>query len=521
MIKYFYWPLAFVVSLVAAKLVLEGTKRYEPRNHDAILKGLELGRLYWITATITLLLVMADGVASLVRSEAIQYDAEVGSLIVSWMFAQGWPMYHGAESAERYALLYGPGMYLPIAWVFQMGGEMLAGRMVGMVGAVVGMVATFALVRRDSRKWFFLMWMLLGFMLMLRPTFTARMDSWLYAFAALAALAASRGNLVAIGILAGIAATVKVTAVLYFAPLAVWAFLIKRPTKTEIATGMAAAVVVALAPFALPGIGLVDYLEWIKAAGKHGIDMTLLGSNVGVLLLILFPALWSCYLAQGWSGESRTAFLGLMVTVAVGTLIAITAGKVGSGYYHLVPIVPAVLLTMRQAPSWKLGATLQFASILNLVFILLGFLFVSYNLVAGGSTGSKKVTPEALAEIDTAIARVGDARLLSIGTGKLENRSTNALPYLVRKGGSYLLSDVAMWDMEQSGLAIPAETIERIRRCVVPYWLIPAGDTPFHTENLYAPSRLMLEPVREAFMGRYQKIEGGKTFDLWACTGRQ
>ena len=117
------------------------------------------------------------------------------------------------------------------------------------------------------------------------------------------------------------------------------------------------------------------------------------------------------------------------------------------------------------------------------------------------------VSDAAIHELDNDMAAVPDRARFSVGPGRLEARQSDALFHALIQGGGYLLSDVVMWDMDESGLVISSGAIKRLADCSISTWAIPAGSIPFHAVSLYHPKsdRFVMEPFAVTFSRHYHK----------------
>ncbi|MYM92337.1 hypothetical protein [Duganella vulcania] len=517
-----YWPASLLISVLVSMAMLSYARRFEPKNFALAADALLGQRVFLVCAAILGAVVGLEAILSVLHPEAIQYEPEGASLIAAWLFAHGQPLYHAAGNAQRYSLLYGPMMYLPFSAIFKFGGGMALVRAVGVFGVALAVASMWVLARVSNLRGYLLLYGVGALCLILPPIFTGRADAISFAMVVLGATAACSGNLLALAAFAAIAVGAKATAVLYFIPLLFLLLQERRQRAADLWFAFAVFTGLVLLPFAVPGISLRSYVYWLSAAAKHGLVPELLVMNVVVLVTLAAPAIWAAVASAAWRQDDRRPWWGLWVAVASGVVLSVPAAKVGSGYFHIVPFAPVFMLVLVRAGGWRLGLVQRSTGLVFAAFLLLSVLFMARHvsvLLFGERT--IKVPDAALVEIDHYIAAVGSPSTLSMGAGDLSHRQTNAALYVLRHGGAYLINDVTMWDMEGSGIAIPEKTIEAISTCQVPNWLIPAGDKPFHSQNLYAPDRLIFGPIEAIFSQRYELVEHGHYYDLWRCRKAQ
>lgn len=513
-----YWPATLFLSAVVSIFMLNCAKRFEPATYVNTVHALNGQRVFMLCAAALLGLLGIEATCSLLQAESVQYEPEGASLIAAWLYAHGQPLYHSADSVQRYSLLYGPLMYLPFSAIFKLGGGMVAARCVGIAGVMVSGAGMWLIVRASRLRGYLFLCALGVVILAIPQMFTGRADAISYSAVVLGACAAAAGNVVALALLAGVAAGCKATAVLYFGPLLYMALQLCKPTLTGWISAMLVFGAVVLLPFSLPGVSLPSYLYWLREAGKHGLVPSLFLTNVVVLLVLAAPALWAAVSTRAWRHQDRGPWRALCVTLGFGFLLSVPAAKIGSGSYHLIPFAPAFALLLARAAHWHVGLVQRSSQVVYTAFLLLSFLFMSrhaHTVLFGEE--SAKVPLAALAEIDRYTENARGHGAISMGAGELSHRQTNAALYVLRHGGRYLFNDVTMWDMEGAGLPIPKATVDAIARCDIPNWLIPAGDLPFHSGNLYFPQRQIFVPVDTVFAQHYVLAERGHYFDLWRC----
>lgn len=513
-----YWPASLVLSFLLCVLVLGYVGRFEPANYRGLVSAVHNDRVFWLCAAIFAVPLALEATLSVLHAEAIQYEPEGASLIVAWLYGHGLPIYHSADSAERYSLLYGPMMYLPFSAIFKAGGGMVAARLYGLFWVLTAVVGMWWLVRRDDRRGYLFCLGLFSLCLILPPIFTGRADAASLAAVTLGAIAASAGSLAALACCCALAVGAKATAFLYFVPLLVVCAQARRPTPGQICLAAIMFASLVLAPFALPGVSLGAYCYWLRAAGKHGLLLDLLIMNIVVFLTLAAPALWACAASTSWRANHGRSLLALVVTLAAGLALSVPAAKVGSGYFHMVPFVPVLMLVMVRSPQWHVGTVQRLTTVIHTAFFLFALLFMARHLSALlYGERSIKVTPAVLAEVDRFVRQYRDDGGISMGSGQLGHRQTNAAFYTLRHGGAYLLNDVAMWDMEGASLPIPEATLSVVARCQISNWLVPAGDKPFRSANLYSPERMMMPGLESIFQSRYEMVQHGHYFDVWRC----
>jgi hypothetical protein len=149
-----------------------------------------------------------------------------------------------------------------------------------------------------------------------------------------------------LGVLTGFAAALKIHALLYFLPLAIFA-LIRVPDiraaglcATAGATGFIVALVTAFQANPREALNLGRLLIVVS---HHKFSAYQLCNNVPIALGLTAPfalTLWGRWAGRGW--DSRTALTAASMALSV-ALVTIVATTPGAGPYHFMPLVPVLL----------------------------------------------------------------------------------------------------------------------------------------------------------------------------------
>lgn len=448
----------------------------------------------------------------------VEFDAEAGSLLVSLMWLNGGEMYHGLNDPLRTALLYGPFTFIAYAIPLWVEPSLYFTRLTSAVALVVSFVMTNRLViscgrdkphHRRIQVWGLALAIPFGAVL-----YTSRADALLLLCMALATTVALKGRVVAAGIVAGIAIGLKASALLYVVPVVV--LLKMRGTSLgRIGLGAFAASVTALLPFALPGISLGNYVDWLLEATRHGVQKDILLPNVLWLAAATLPMI-------GTIGRMDRAGKAVALAMCVcAALTAFMAGKVGAGAYHLVPYLPLYLWLLSQTGESKLHPVQMAHSVALLVagpIVLLSFVLNSLFLLPLAGHRETK-TSEAIYDDIRQIARTNPTRQLAIGYGELQHRQSNAALFVAMNGGRVLMTDVAMWDMHAAGRPLPESTLSALANCSGQLWLVPKGDTPFRSASLYrrnGPADLFGR-AEAVFAANFEFTKSSGYFDVYRC----
>jgi hypothetical protein len=334
---------------------------------------------------------------------------------------------------------------------------------------------------------------------------------------------------------AGIAVNVKVHAVVYFVPIAVFTFRQKRFPGLVIAAGIA--ILTICIPFLFPNVSLKNYADTMRQASQHGLSVVEL-RNLGAYILsfcVFAMCLGLCVfrtpkrLIQFTGGEHSAYFLAMIVAVG---LICIPASKYGSGPHHLMPFFPILAVGAGRAISqtkWNVDPRPFSKQVL--LIILVSWLASCY------ASGIQRIRIERKAEslerypplagdIEHIIGTYGKEYLLLCGAGSDAGYSdTYSRPLLVFAGFPISLDPGALMERKRAGTALPAlsdflEDIQKGRSTVKPVmWLIPRGSDPFSMHTAYPPADCLFSSAfREDFKNTFSLKAATQYFDLYTKT---
>src|SRR4051794_4963738 len=271
----------------------------------------------------------------------------------AWLWATGHPLYHAPDAPERYAILYGPGVFMAVGVSLKaLGPTLVAAKLPGTAAAIAGILLSWVVYRP------FLGWrrslqvtaiVVLGAMCFRHMTYWVRPDPFELLAVAAAMLAVTRAwRLTAVLVLAaatGVCANLKIHGVLYVLPL--YALLFDRFGFWAVIITTIGSMLFAAAPFALPGISLTNYLAWLGDATHHGINSALAWRAVLWLALAFTAMIWSSLALAGVTINliprrlcEDSGFGWLLVASLL--LTALFASKAGAGPHHLAPLFPVI-----------------------------------------------------------------------------------------------------------------------------------------------------------------------------------
>ena len=462
---------------------------------------------------------------------------EPNTAIVAWIYAQGGQLYHALDAAERYAFLYGPVPYIVTSWMYELVGPgVFAAKLAGFVCFLLTNVVILLSVRKRFGKQLVPYIVALGYFAIValffkNHSFWSKPDPFMILATAVGLYAClmrpGRYAWLLCGIALGISVDAKVTGAVYFLPYLAWFF--DRDGYRAPLVILLAGAVVALLPFWPTGqVSLINYLQWLQAAGGHGFSTMLIVQNAVFLVFLLAPLIFFVFWQGGsvglrsWLMTRRLVLAGAAVS---GVLILVAASKSGSGPHHFLPFLPplafltahavANVYAYKPVTNWSVyGFWAPLAALLIAATLKAGMAFY----YGAGVALAQRNGVGVVAEVKT-IAREYPDKHIYMGYGDGSRYVTTFVrAELAYMGNPYLIDPSAMMDFQLSGIEIPQATIDRMLGDEKALWLIPTDQEPFTIANWYFRYQgglLFDENFRSAFKDHFRKSESRKYFDLY------
>lgn len=516
-----YFFILFFSAIICLP-VTDGIKNYAPKLFNKFENFIDRGTGAKIITFFLLLLLGIEGGLSVYKGGYIEYDAELASLIVSWLYSNGHQIYQNLDGPEVYSILYGPIMYIPAALIFKAGGWMNEARLIGVSGIVVFFASSWIVIKDQKYRFEILLWLAVSIYMTLYFVFCTQLNSWLIALPVIGVIGATTGRLWVIAIVAGISVGIKITSILYFAPIIIWVLLDRKIQIKEAIVAVIIFIATVAAPFGLPGVDLNGFIFWIKAASLHKKIAVSFWINLSILVTLCAPVIVLLWEKRRHLSDIKSPALTFVATFVSGTIVCYLASKEGSGSYHLIPFVGSILLTIHTRKDWTASTGAVFAFLFFSLFAPISFLqhsqFLSLHIVEMNGVMKSKTNDAVVSEMNSIIKDKGDVLSFSMGSGKLSHHQNSAILELLKAGGTYVLSDVNYTDWKASGISLPKSTLDIFKNCGVKNWLIPSGNDPFVSTVSYRANEPLFEDISALFPMYYKKEVSGKYFDLWTCS---
>ncbi len=481
---------------------------------------------------------LAAGIAGIIITPVIYLfsngfgeQGEATFSAVSWLLANGNPLYVGLHSAERYSLQHGPIVYFVVGYIMKAFGPGYLTAKVAAVGALLLSIAFSWLLFRtrlsklDSfcllglEAWLFLHW---------PYTYLIRPDALmlLCVSAGLYFIETSQKRfqlIIVITLLLGLMINLKIHGFIYFLPILYLVY--RRFGARTVAVIGGLSILLAIVPFLSPHVSLTNYFLWLSNSIYHGIVVKRIAAKI---LLVAAIVILPVAVGKLCGINLRSFYLShrsLLLVVFVAMVLPLIIGsKVGSGTNHLIPFIPTFMYLYmlfidyirRNQASWQSAAVSPGARYLSVALITLIIGVVTIGGINPQKRMIEKITVSGREAIIQDLRRLEAdyaGYTLAIGYGEKDNmlyRDITPLP--VFRGSPYLIDMVAISDMACSGVTIPATTAGKLNDGEIKVWLIPRGEKPF-AYYLFDGS------FRNNFLNNYQMAGKTEYFDVWVYRG--
>lgn len=429
---------------------------------------------------------------------------EASVLVLGEHVRRGLPLYPSDLGHTMDGLLYGPLLAALNAVTLSSPIDAFLGSKLLALASTMLAVGLCATQIRDRRALLYI-----GFLGAFDLVFFNRAEPHLLLLTALACRCAvvpdARTRAWLLGLLAGLAVSLKVHGALYIVAVFMWcqADWLQKPTLwLRIAL---ASLVTALPWFWLPGISLPGYLHFLKLASLHGLEPRILLDN-GIFLL----ALWLPLLAL------RCPWRPVVGIAALEVLVALLGAKKGAGCWHLLPFVllHAHMLDqrLRQSPETPLRPQIILLAVLPMLSFAMGTAFglapgIQHHLQQRSDMVQARLELQGLAQSNPGLV---------LATGGERGYELNYLRIDLERQGMRQIDVPAFVDLQWAGIS-DAPLAQALGHCRIPHVAVPRGEPAFTNLSGYSGRPLFSDAVRQAFADRFVLMTRTLHFDLYRC----
>jgi hypothetical protein len=254
------------------------------------------------------------------------------------------------------------------------------------------------------------------------------------------------------------------------------------------------------------------HAEWLGLAASSGVTRLLLAQNAAWAAFLALPLLY-----RWWRRGARPERPSLALLSGMAGIVVLAA-KPGSGPYHLLPFIPALVWFDASAGLRNDAPTVGHSPDAWRRALLIAGIVLAAGSQAYFLAGLHRTEwSEASRELRALLA----GQPVSAQVGYADAGPLSYLRVLaVFRSGTYLLDTPAVQEHQRADVEIPDATVDRFRRCETPVWILPRGE-PFSAVNAYPQTghrRLFPETLRSAFLARYTQTASGRYYEVWTCT---
>jgi hypothetical protein len=313
-----------------------------------------------------------------------------------------------------------------------------------------------------------------------------------------------------VGLLAGLASGIKIHAALYVGAALFACNSIAIMGVAEIFALICGFAFTSILVYSPEQISVFSFFNYIKVAGKHGLDLRLLFINIIYFLFLMLPLVYINY--RDFKDRGRIHYY-IWVVFLIESTVVLVGAKAGAGAHHLMHFIPinACILQNLLKEERKIPLKLEFFSF-QLLFVAFGAFIVTGELawkMVGDFSSQNKAKQEILQLADRYPG-------LTMGVSDM-----NGYPYtfyrpLLELNGTRQIDFPAFMDLEFSGIS-DDPLVKALSNCNIPYLAVPNSGEPFSIENYYTSKPLMSTEVRKAFRARYKIVESAEIYSVYKC----
>lgn len=429
---------------------------------------------------------------------------EASVLVLGEHVRRGLPLYPSDLGYTMDGLLYGPLLAVLNALTLSLPIDAFLGSKLLALTSTVVAIALCATQIHDRRALLYL-----GFLGAFDLVFFNRAEPHLLLLTALACrcmvMQDVRERAWLLGLLAGLAMSLKVHGVLYIAAVFICcqADWLQRPTLWL--RMVLASLVTTLPWFLLPGISLSGYLNFLKLASLHGMEPRILLDNAVFLLALWLPLL-----------VMRCSWRKVLGIAVLEVLVAVLGAKKGAGCWHLLPFVVLhahmldTLLAQGAPTKHRLRAELM--ALLPMLSFAMGTAFallpgVQHHLQQRDDMTQARAELHGLAQSHPGLV---------LATGGERGYELNYLRIDLERQGMRQIDIPAFVDLQWAGIS-DAPLSDALHRCRIPHVAVPRGEAAFANLSGYSGQPLFSDAVRQAFADRFVRVAQTAHFDLYRC----
>jgi hypothetical protein len=443
---------------------------------------------------------------------------------ISWVWMQGHELYPNWMTGDVYGLVYGPIIFLINGMALLLKPSIFASKLPGALSLLAALGATSILLTRKTASSLTSLFLLASLIMLFGPygvvPYWNRSDPFLILVSVLALLMAFGPSplmaAVGIGVLAGVAAGLKLHGFIYTIPAAAAALArveILRGRVVMAIIGSTCAVASALLPYLEKGASVVDHLRFLRAELNSGLSSSLLVGMIPVTFVLAAP------IVGIWIWRKPTLHppdLWLLTALAISAAMIIVIGAInGGGSYHFLPLMPiciygiAVVCASSKAEPKEIAALIFVSFFLAYgpqLFLNMRWFKYKYQMAA----------PSEREKISELITYLGSYPEAQIGISDDEHYADYFYRvFSIWKGRPLHIDFTVQMNLAYAGVG-EEHIVRFIKGCTVPTWILPLG-APFTMTSWYNDLPVLSDSFRETFSTNYRLVRTGQAYQVWEC----
>jgi len=445
--------------------------------------------------------------------------AEPTVTVIGQIVAAGGQAYPQGTDWQFNGLVYGPGLYLLNALGTQLFDPIFGSKLPGVISYVMGLsLLWWLLPSAIPRAMLVLIYLFYEFGFWNRPEAHLLLLS---AFGIALVARPRNWTMLGLGLLAGLATTLKFTGFLFFIPL-VFARLIEGNSWRSLSVAVLLGFGIACLPYALPAFSFHNHLAYIQLLATQTLSASLMQSNVAYAVFSLLPLVW-LWTSQRDHPQHRQLGLIILVDASIELLVCIAASKPGAGPHHLLPGLPIKIWLVHQLTCKNNDENARAFRFLGLVVFVMSIYYASYgypkflrvHLVSYESISRQFQAKQELLQF----IQNNASPLIGVSDDKHENYSLSFYrPYAFGADYRNELDPVAFMEVNYTLKVDDALFMQKLKNCAYPSILLPAIGEPYTLSNFYTNKPLFTDDLRSIFSSTYKKSAAGKFYNVYICS---
>ena len=466
------------------------------------------------------LLALSLGLVYLIFPNYIDH-AEPAVAVIGQIVAIGGQAYPSGADWQFNGLVYGPGLYLINALGTQLFDPVVGSKVPSVLSYILSLILLWWLLPTTfARSMLVLTYLFYEFSFWNRP------EAHLLFLSVLGIALIERSRVMSItgmGLLAGIATSLKFTGFLFFVPMVFW-LLLQKNNWYQLLLAVFLGISLAIFPYALPSFSYYNHVAYIQTLATQTLESSLFLSNLAYTVFSLIPIVWLWSSQRHVTSNKHLGFV-ILLDAFIELLICIAASKPGAGPHHLLPEIPIKIWLVHQLTLSNAVIVGRAQRFMGLVMFTLSIYYISYGFPKFLRIHyiSKEYFHEQFQAKDELknILENYPYPLMGVSDDLHANYSLSFFrPYAFSSAYSKYLDPVAYMEVNFTLGVDDHLFVERMQSCTYPSIVLPAHGIPFSLSSFYFKDKRQLfsNNLRSAFASKYKLVKHGRFYDVYTCS---